>query len=209
MQKFTLIALVLLSFSLFAQKASKKCASDDFTGMDRKMAKTTISPKSIEYFNDLESFIKTLPEDKVMSSRRPPISNNPYYLRVIEEDRNVQISDVYLYAVTRQADNDFLLILGSSPDYKTAVYFNVEVSGLPDRSKDAYSVLNSVRTKLVDKYGNVCGKPLFLKENPAKVSVSGSLLYDINQKPGKADPKKLKTTTAWEIHPVTEIIFKD
>ena len=206
MQKIILITLALLPFSLFAQK---KCAIDDFTGTHRKMAKTTIvAAKNIETFADLPGFINTLPDDKSMTTRKPPISNNPYFLRVAEEERNIKVKEAYIYAITRQADNDFLLILGSDPDYRKSVFFNVEVSGLPESSKDSYATLNTVRTKVKDKFGNVCGKTLLLMDNPVKVSVSGSLFFDIEQKPGKTGPKKLRTTTAWEIHPVSEIVFK-
>lgn len=205
MRKLILITLLLLSFSLFAQK---NCAIDDFTGTHRKMAKTTIvASKGVETFSDLPGLIQTLPNDNVMTSRRPPISNNPYFLRVIEEERNVKVKEAYMYAITRQADNDFLVILGSDPDYRKAVFFNVEISGLPESSKESYAALNTVRTKLKTQFGNVCGKTLLLMDNPVKVSVTGSLFFDIDQKPGKTGPKKLRTTTAWEIHPVSEIVF--
>jgi hypothetical protein len=206
MRKILLISMALLPFSLLAQK---KCVSDDYTGTHRKMAKTTIvTAKNVETFADLPSFINTLPEDKSMTSRRPPISSNPYFLRVAEEDRNIKIKEAYVYAVTRQADNDFLLILGSDENYTKSVFFNVEVSGLPEHSKDSYTTLNTVRTNLKNQFGNVCGKTLLLMDKPVKVSVSGSLFFDIEQKPGKSGPKKLRTKTAWELHPVTEIIFK-
>lgn len=173
------------------------------------MSKTTIvASKSMETFADLPAFISTLPDDKSMTTRKPPISNNPYFLRVAEEERNIKIKEAYIFAITRQADNDFLLLLGSEQDYRKAVFFNVEVSGLPESSRDSYATLNMVRTKVKNQFGNVCGKTLLLMDNPVTVSVAGSLFFDIEGKPGKTGPKKLRTTTAWEIHPVTEIIFK-
>ena len=206
MQKFILIALILLPFSLFSQK---KCAVDDFTGTQRKMAKTTlVTSKTMETFADLPGFITSLPDDKSMKTRKPPITNAPYFARVAEEERAVKIKEAYIYAITRQADNDFQIILGSDPDYRKSVFFFAEVSGLPESSKDSYSTLNSVRTKFKDQFGNVCGKTKLLMDNPVKVSISGSLFFDINLKPGKTGPKKLRPTTAWEIHPVSEIVFK-
>jgi hypothetical protein len=201
----TLVTLSLLPLVLAAQK---NCANDEFTGTHRKMVKTTIiASKPVESFADLQSFIKSLPDDKVMTTRRPPISNNPYFLRVIEEERNIKIKEAYVFAISRHPDNDFQLILGSDPDYRKAVFFNVEVSGLPEASKDSYAALNTVRTKVKNQFGNVCGKILLLINNPVKVSVTGSLFFDIEEKPGKTGPKKLRTTTAWEIHPVSEIVF--
>ena len=206
MRKTILITLALLPFFSFAQK---KCASDDFTGNNRKMAKTSIvASKSMETFADLPGFISSLPDDKSMTTRKPPITNNPYFSRVAEEERNIKIMEAYVFAITRQADNDFLLILGSTQDYRKAVFFNVEVSGLPEASKDSYQTLNTVRTKVKNQFGNVCGKTLLLMDNPVKVSVAGSLFFDIDQKPGKTGPKKLRTTTAWELHPLSEIVFK-
>jgi len=209
MRKIILITLALLQISLFAQKPQKKCAIDDFTGTHRKMAKTTFAAsKSVETFADLPGFIKTLPDDKSMITRRPPISNNPYFARVVEEDRNVLIKEAYIFAITRQADNDFLIIIGSDQDYHKAVFFEIEISGLPESSKDSYATLNTVRTKVKNQFGNVCGKTLLFMDNPVKISLSGSLFFDIEKKPGKTAPKKLRTTTAWEIHPVSEIVFK-
>ena len=205
MRKFILITLSLVPFILSAQK---NCANDEFTGTHRKMAKTTITAsKTVETFADLPSFIKTLPDDKVMTTRKPPISNNPYFLRVVEEERNVKVREAYIFAISRHADNDFQLILGSDPDYRKAVFFLAEISGLPESSKDAYATLSTVRTKIKNQFGNVCGKLLLLMDNPVKVTVTGSLFFDIEEKPGKTGPKKLRTTTAWEIHPVSEITF--
>lgn len=206
MQKIILITLILLPFSLFSQK---KCEIDDFTGTQRKMAKTSIvTNKNVETFADLPGFITTLPDDKSMKTRKPPITNAPYFARVAEEERSVKIKEAYVYAITRQADNDFLIILGSAPDYTNSVFFFAEVSGLPESSKESYSTLNTVRSKFKEQFGNVCGKTKLLMDNPVKISISGSLLFDINIKPGKTGPKKLRPTTAWEIHPVSEIVFK-
>jgi hypothetical protein len=208
MRKTVLISLALAPFLLFAQKQDKKCQSDDFTGSERKVAKTTIAvTKNTENFSDLESFLSSLPDDKSMNSRNPPISPLPFFLRVTEENRNVKISTVYIFAVTRQDDNDFLLLLGSNPDYMTARFFDAEVSGLPEASKDSYSTLSDVRNKVKAQFGNVCGKPVLFMQNPIKASVEGSLLFDAQSKPGKNDPKKMKSKTSWEIHPVTNIDF--
>ena len=229
MRKLILLSIVLVPFFLFAQKhqkspktpkapktekpqktqkPDKKCANDEFTGTSRKMAKTTFaSPKDAEVFADLASFLGSLPDDKSMTTRNPPISNQPYFLRVTEENRNVKIAVAYVFAITRQDDNDFLITLGSDPDYSKARFFNVEVSGLPESSKDSYSTLNAVRTAVKAQFGNVCGKPMLYMDKPVKVSVAGSLFFDAENKPGKNDPKKLKSATSWEIHPVAEISF--
>jgi hypothetical protein len=205
MQKTLLIILALLPFSLLAQK---KCEVDDYVGTHRRMAKTTVAAaKNVEVYADIPGFLKSLPNDKSMTTRKPPLSNNPYFLRVPEEDKNVTIKEAYIYSISRQADNDFQVIIGSDPDYRKAVFCNIEVSGLPESSKPSYSTLNNVRTKFKNKFGNICTKALLLMDNPVKISVTGSLFFDVEKKPGKSGPKKLRTTTAWEIHPVTEIIF--
>jgi hypothetical protein len=205
MKRFLVISLVLVPFLLSAQK---NCTVDDFTGTDRKMAKTTFAhANKTETFKDLPGLIMTLPDDKSMTTRKPPISNNPYFLRIAEEDRNVKIMEAYIFIITRQKDNDFLLTIGSDPDYTKAVFFLAGVSGLPDPSRDSFNTLNAVRAKLKNQFGNVCGKPVLLLDNPVKIIISGSLFFDINRKPGKSVHKKIRTTTAWEIHPVSEIVF--
>ena len=85
---------------------------------------------------------------------------------------------------------------------------NVEVSGLPDKSSPNYTVMKDLRDKIVGKFGKICGtKKLFINK-PIKISISGSLFYDIDHKPGVVGYKNLKPKTAWEIHPVTDITFK-
>ena len=38
--------------------------------------------------------------------------------------------------------------------------------------------------------------------------VCGSLFYDISHSPGTVGPQGLRPGTAWEIHPVTSIVFE-
>jgi hypothetical protein len=37
------------------------------------------------------------------------------------------------------------------------------------------------------------------------VTVEGSLFYDVDHAPGAVGPRDMKPTTAWEIHPITQI----
>jgi hypothetical protein len=226
MRRYILVLLVFVPVFLFADKPqkkekapkaaktekpskeSKKCSNENFTGKTRLAAKTTFSTKKVESFPDLTAFLRSLPEDKIMNERNPPISQADYFQRVEEEDRNVRIDEAWVFAVSRQEDNDYLLVLGSDPDYMKAKFFNAEVTGLPESSKETYNMFNDLRTKVKTQFGNVCGKPMLFMNKPVKVSVAGSLLFDAEGKPGKDDPKKMKSATSWEIHPVAEIEFQ-
>jgi hypothetical protein len=85
---------------------------DSFRGTARRAAKLAIADAPLEAFGDLPSLIASLAPDRRMSSHRPPISDGPTSDRVDEEKRNIHVR-AFLYAASREDDNDFHLIIGS------------------------------------------------------------------------------------------------
>jgi hypothetical protein len=95
---------------------------DNFAGTSRKAAKLSIAEATTEVFKDIKDLIKSLVSDKTMAKRKPPIATTAGSNRVAEEKRNVRVR-AFLYAASREDDNDFHLIIGraprSSPMYMT------------------------------------------------------------------------------------------
>jgi len=206
MKMITLLLFILLPISILAQD---KCSDERFAGHDRKASKTSIVKAQIEGFKSIPALLKTLPSDDEMRGYDPPISKDQESGRVEEEQRNVSINTAYIFLIYREADNDYHIIIGSNPDTSRAVLMNIEVSGLPNESSKDYDVMKRVREAIVDKFGKVCSAKKFCINNPVKITVTGSLFYDIDHKPGVVGYKNLKPKTAWEVHPVSEIVFKN
>jgi len=205
MKKFLIILIILFPIIVFGQT---NCTNENFAGKDRKEAKTSIVTATMEVFNTLSALIKTLPTDEYMRGYEPPITKDSDSKRVEEEERSVSVKTAYIFVIYREGDNDYHTIIGSNSDTSKAILMNVEVSGLPDKSSPNYNVMKDIRDKIVGKFGKICStKKLFINK-PIKISISGSLFYDIDHKPGVVGYKNLKPKTAWEIHPVTDIVFK-
>jgi hypothetical protein len=206
MRKTSLLLALLIPLFVSAQTSGNDAR---YSGNDRKSAKTSIAHAKTEVYKTLSALLKTLPPDDFMRNHRPAISRDAGSKRTEEETRNVSLDTAYLFVLYRENDNDFHLIVGGKPDPTQAALMNMEISGLPDPHSPDYQVLKKVREAVGEKLGNIGkSKKLFI-QNPLKISVSGSLFYDIDHKPGGAGYKNLKPKTAWEIHPVTEIIFRN
>jgi hypothetical protein len=183
--------------------ARPDCLVDEFTGQHRKAAKTSIVAGTSKVYTGLKAFMKTLQKDSVMN-KNPGITQSPTNNRVPEEARPVNLKKVFLYAIKREEDNDFHLILGDGQ----GSFFNVEASGLPAKGTTFYNKLFKARNQVKDFFGPFCMSN-YRKFQPAiEVEVTGSLLFDIDHDAGSVGPVGLRSTTAWEIHPITNIVFK-
>ncbi|MGA3014088.1 MAG: hypothetical protein ABSD71_08635 [Bacteroidales bacterium] len=205
MKNYLCILIILFPVLVIGQT---NCTNDSFAGKDRKEAKTSIVTAPVEVFNTLPALIKTLPTDDYMRGYEPPITKDSDSQRVEEENRSVSVKTAYIFVIYREGDNDYHTIIGSNSDTSKALLMNVEVSGLPDKTSSNYTVMKELRDKMVVRFGKICGSKKFFIDKPIKISVSGSLFYDIDHKPGVVGYKNLKPKTAWEIHPVTDIVFK-
>lgn len=192
------------------KSAARKAPStgDQFGGKDRKAAKLSIGTGKMEVFNDVSKLIATLPAFNVMAGLKIPLA--PTSGRVTQEQRNVHVTG-FLYAASREADNDFHLIVGRDPKAAgPAMYMTAEVSGLPAPGSPAFAVLNTARTAFKNFFGSKL--PLagydFYSTNPIPVVIEGSLFWDATHSTGQAPgPPSLKPNmpTIWEIHPITSI----
>jgi hypothetical protein len=174
-----------------------------FRGQDRKGAKITIAPGSMETFATIEALIDALPDDDDMMNRTPPLTRDSNE-RVAEEKRNVRVK-AWVYAIKYEADQDWHVIIGTGPTDSTPTYFNAEVSGLPANNASAYNKLKKVRQTLAELFDWDLPSSGYWEYEPFGVTVEGSLFYDIDHKPGSVGPAATRPKTAWEIHPITKL----
>ncbi len=123
-----------------------------------------------------------------------------------EERHNVVVT-AFLYASAKESDNDFHCIIGTAPSQPRR-FLNVEVSGLP-LNGPFRAQLKTVRDKFKGFFGHDLPTHEYSKfDPPIPVRIAGSLFFDIDHPAGAVGPTRLKPTTAWEIHPVTDIEFE-
>jgi len=205
MRKILIVLFILLPAFVFTQT---RHSNENYAGKDRKASKTSIAKAAEVEYTTLPALFRTLPPDDEMRGYYPPISKSSDSQRVEEEQRNVTIKTAFIFVIYREGDNDYHMIIGSNGDTSRAVLMNVEISGLPEKSSSDYETLKNVRQIIVEKFGMISSTKKLCVNNPLEISVSGSLFYDIDHKPGVVGYRNLKPKTAWEIHPVTDIKFK-
>ena len=196
---------------------------DDFGGKKRKAAKISIGNGPIEHFADLKDLIATLPTEAQMANHVPNIGEGAKSARVAEEQRNVRLR-VWIYAASREDDNDFHLILGRKPGLLPKMFMTMELSGLPPSNSPHFAKLKAVRDTYKAFFaGQLPGtsyqfyaEPNSQHPKPIPVEIEGSLFFDITHslikhphgsRPG---PQKLRPDmpTIWEVHPISKITFE-
>ena len=124
-----------------ALRAAPGPLSDNFAGNARMAAKLAIGTGPTEQFADVRALIATQPADHVMIQHVPPIDTSSTSVRVTEEQRNIHVVG-FLYAASREADNDFHLVVGRDPATPPEMYMTMEISGLPPDSSPAFAARN-------------------------------------------------------------------
>lgn len=195
-----------------AAAAPRSFAADDndpFTGSVRAIPKTTYSDKKYEKFKTIPALFRKLPSPETMIALRIGRSNE----RVPEEDRNVRIEKAYLYTVTVEADNDLHLLIGNTPVYKPGKtrVFNAEISGVPPNgTAEEKEQMRRLRAKAIEAMLEIplCGRNNYLQVN-RRISIRGSLFFDSHHATKPARCREVEGESAWEIHPVRDIVFDD
>lgn len=184
--------------------------SDDFAGTARKAAKISVADAEMETFDDMKDLVESLVADETMINRQPKISRSADSDRVSEEERNVEVF-AFLYAASREKDNDYHLIIGRDPDEAEKIFMTMEISGLPPVTSDSFEQIKSARDSYKGFFPKLPGFSYFFYDPPIPIKVGGSLFFDMSHSSGsKPGPSKLRPfiPTIWEIHPITEIIFE-
>jgi hypothetical protein len=184
---------------------------DTFKGTSRRAVKVSIPDALVEEFVDLLDLIDSLPSSEQMVNHIPPVTKDKDSKRVFEERRNVRVR-VWLYAASREDDNDFHLILGRAPGNTPEVFMTMELSGLPRSDSKSFPRLKAARDAYKRFFGNkMPGATYHHYVPPIPVEIEGALFFDITHAHGSTPgPKKLRDRmpTIWEVHPISSIIFE-
>lgn len=184
---------------------------ENFTGTARRAAKISIANAPIEEFDDLTSLIDTFPSIDEMRDHVPHITTGKNSNRVAEEQRNVRVR-VWIYAMSREDDNDFHLILGRAPG-ADPLYMTMELSGLPPANSPHFAKLKAAREAFKTGLNNdTPGTGYEFPEPPIPVEIEGSLFFDMSHiNPGsRPGPSKLRQhmPTICEVHPISKIVLE-
>lgn len=198
-----------------AMAAKALPTGDSFKGEQRKAAKLSLATAKIEKFDDLKDLIGSLTPDSQMTAHVPPIGKGKNSDRVVEEQRNIRVK-AFLYAASREGDNDFHLIIGRAPGEFPEMYMTMELSGLPPPSSPSHGKLKTAREAFKKFYKEFLKQALpglnyGFPDPPVEVVIQGSLFFDVTHSTGKKPgPKSLKSRmpTIWEVHPISRITFK-
>jgi hypothetical protein len=180
---------------------------DNFAGQARMAAKLSLATAKTENFTDVAALIATLPSVATMVKLKIPTTATSD--RVAQEKRNIHVT-AFLYAASREADNDFHLIIGRDPSASQEMYMTMELSGLPPSNSPAFPALNTARTAYKSFFGaaKLPGAGYNFYQPPIPVVIDGSLFFDATHSTGQAPgPPSLKSRmpTIWEVHPISNI----
>jgi hypothetical protein len=181
--------------------ANANCDNNNkFDGSYRKVAKLSIAKHNARS----TSLIKLI--NRLVAMDNAAIDVNSTSPRIAIEDSVVTLLSVYLYAIARETDEDYHIIIGTSANPATAKFFNIECSGLPPTNNPAYSKIKAARDKVVALLGGTerCTSGYIKFNDHPKVKIIGSLFYDKGHSGSLPGPASSKPKTAWELHPITE-----
>jgi hypothetical protein len=172
---------------------------------NRMAAKTSIAAAPVTAFPNVAALLEKLPAEPYMQDLH--ISDEPNSDRVEEEKRNVTV-DAWVYATYEDTDNSFQLWLGTDPKAGKIRYLTAKVSALPLSGGHSAQLLK-VRQQTLDLLGPfLCVGGFRELPEPIHAQVSGSMFYSRDFIRPPVGPKSIRPQTAWEIHPVTEIVGK-
>ncbi len=190
------------------------CEGDIFSGCMMRDIKLSYVTGTYQRYKNPRTLLRSLTRNGNEALKDLP--RDEHRTRVAEENRNVIIEEAYLYYVSREEDNDYHLILGEKKNYKTSALFSAEISALPEEeSAPGYHHLADVREKFLNQIGappkcsNTKKFSIDLTANPIRLTIKGSLLFDVQHKEGGSGYGDVKTKTAWEIHPVKDFDLID
>ncbi len=196
------------SATALAAAMKKKPTGDQFAGTARKAAKLSIASGPTKTFTDVKTLIESFVPDDKMIAHKPKITTTAASSRVKEENKNVKVK-AFLYAASREDDNDFHLIVGRAPTKAPEMYMTMELSGLPPSNSPALPTLAAARDAFKTFFGSDLPNFTYdFYDPPIPVTIAGSLFFDMTHSTGqRPGPPSLKSRmpTIWEVHPVTAI----
>jgi len=181
---------------------------DNFNGTARKAAKLSIGTGPTQSFTAIGAVLDSLPCDASMRAKH--IDKSATSGRLPEEQKLVTVT-AFLYAASRESDNDFHCIMGRDPSLP-ARYMNVEVSALPPSSSAAFATIRAARNQFKAFFtsnSDALPGPGYDKfDPPIPVKITGSVFFDVDHVPPAVGPTGMKPQSAWEIHLVSDLVFE-
>ncbi len=186
---------------------SAQCGEDEFSGTDRAKAKTSfVRGVPFKSFASIAALAASLTKDSEMKAKLKRTSP-----RIAEEKKNVRLrNNIFLYAMKKEGDNDYHVIIGDNAVKSKATFFNVEISGVPQTGTAANkTAIQTIRDFFEDNFVELCGsKYAVFSAKPIPIAIEGSMFFDVDHSAGTVGPNGFRPKTAWEIHPVSKITFK-
>ena len=179
--------------------------SSTFAGSARATAKKSYATATYVTYATISAMRATLQTDTYMRSLGITTSSP----RVTQEQRNVSITSAYLYAISRESDNDLHMIIGDGTVSPTTL-LNCECGGLPATTASSYAAMKAVRDYLKTYFGtDFCGTSGYTHfVHPIHITIlKGSIFYDIDHAAGTVGPTGYRANTSWEMHPINTIKF--
>jgi hypothetical protein len=192
-----------------AAPALMAAKGDSFAGTARKAAKLSTAKAKLESFDDLKDLVESLVDEDAMTNHDPEITDDAKSNRVTEEKRNVRVK-AWIYAASRENDNDFHLIVGRDPTVER-MFMTMEVSGLPPKSAASFASIRKARDTFASAVTALPGSGYDFYKPPIPVEIGGSLFFDITHATGgRPGPKDLRDDmpVIWEVHPVTHLAIE-
>ena len=188
-------------------KAVSPSSGDIFAGTDRRDPKTSVATGGLKSFSTIAELRSSFPTDAFMKSLG--ITRAPDSERTLQEQYNVSVEG-YIFAVSKERDNDLHLIVGDKDCAAGDCLITVEISGLPqDPADPSYPTLLAARTKFLAHFNNQQPSRHYKQfAQPIAVTLTGSVFFDVDHSAGVVGPPGLKPSSAWEIHPLTDITFE-
>ena len=198
----------------FDTRALDQAAGSAFGGTSRKAAKISIVDAETEVFTDLSDLMASLPDESKLKHHHPPIQTGPRSNRVALERRNVRVR-AFLYAASREEDNDFHLIIGRDPNETPLLCMTMELSGTPPTSSRHFATLQAAREAFkaffATRPDGLPGLTYDFYVPRIPVEIEGSLFFDMSHASGsRPGPKTLKPfmPVVWEVHPISRIVME-
>lgn len=186
-------------------KSTLATCPDNFTGTARKAAKISFVSTSYTTYASVTALRATLKTDAFMLGLG--LTNSS--ARNTYENKNVTITTAYLFAISRESDDDYHMIIGDASG-TSANILNSESSGTPTTSASSYTAIKNVRTAIKAKFGtDFCTASGYTHFSPPikLTTLKASLFYDIDHAPGTVGPSSNRPNTSWEMHPINTIAF--
>ncbi len=191
-------------------------AEDIFNGTDRKTPKTTVvHDGENQIFQDVDELIGFFesPERKQEQWWGTVIKKTTEERNAQIELVNVTVQDAWIYEISKQADNDYHLLIGVSLGNDAGRYLNAEISAInaesPD-TKELWELRKSFKQQFEDHEGSLPALNNFIQPaTPIHIRLSGSIFLDADHGRRKVGHGNIKNFTSWEIHPITSIQILD